>query len=170
MRPKNWAARALRRLSSQINRTAASGRGSQLLRHRRATLDKLSNRRDSLGVTEDYVPTPTEIWDFLVGLKEATESGFLRMESRFTELEKSFDFRMDGLEQRMDRLELRMDGLEQRMDRLELRMDRIEHHMDGIERRLVRIDDRLASLEDLTIRKRLDDHEGRIASLEHRNI
>jgi hypothetical protein len=86
--------------------------------------------------------TPAEIWDFLVGLKQTTESGFLRMESRFTELDA-------------------------RIDRLE---HRLETRIDAVERRVVRIDDRLAGLEDLTIRQRLDNHEGRIANLEHRTI
>ncbi len=142
-------------------------------RLQRAILDKLSNRRDSVGVTEDYVPTPTEIWDFLVGLKQTTEAGFLRMESRFAGLEQRMDrleLRMDGLEQRMNRVEQRMDALELRMDRLERGMDALELRMSNVERRLVRVDDRLVGLEDLTIRHRLDDHEARISGLEHRSI
>jgi hypothetical protein len=86
-------------------------------------------------VTEEYVPTQTEIWDFLVGLKQTTESGFQRMESQIAEVRSD-----------------------------------VERRLNSVERRLVRIDDRLAGLEDLTIRQRLEDHEGRITSLEHRNI
>jgi len=134
----------------------------------RMPLDLSANCGDSWRV-DDYVPMAKESWDFLVGLKEATEAGFARMESHFVEL----SCRMDGLEHRMDRLEQRMDALEHRMDALEHRMDGLEHRMDGLEHRmnrfehrLILIDDRLSCIEDLRIGIQLRDHEQRIANLE----
>lgn len=62
---------------------------------------------------ESNVPTLTEIWDFLVGLKETTESGFNRLtldlhriEQRLVRIEAwNIDARLDDHEQRIARLE-----------------------------------------------------------------
>ena len=100
---------------------------------------------------ENYVPTQAEIWDFLVGLKEATQSGFQRVEARF-----------NAVDDRLNALDARLTGVE-------ARSTRIEAYVLRVERRLIRMDDRLADLERLSVRSRLEDHQLRITRLGQRS-
>ena len=96
------------------------------------------------------------MWDFLVGLKQATESGFQRMES----LKQATESGMESLRQMT----------ESGFQRMDFQLAAMRSDMERFERRLVRIDDRLSGLEDLTIKQRLDDHEARISGLENRSV
>ena len=83
-------------------------------------------------MTEDYVPTPTEIWDFLVGLKQATESGFQRIESQIGVVRSDMERRLEGVQRRLVRIDDRLAGLEdltirQRLDDHETRITDLEH-------------------------------------------
>ncbi len=88
------------------------------------------------------MPTLSEIWEVLVGLKEATESGFARVERRF-----------DGVEYRLSGVEHRLDGVERRLD--------------GLDDRFTRLDDRFSDFQKVTNRL-LSDHERRLARMERR--
>jgi predicted RNase H-like nuclease (RuvC/YqgF family) len=96
----------------------------------------------------EYVPTLAEIWDFLVGFKEATEAGFRRVDASLARLTS-------------DVTELKFDVSELKSDVSEL-----QSHLERVERRVIRIDDRLSAVETLNVSSRLDDHERRIAKLE----
>ncbi len=93
-------------------------------------------------MSEEYVPTLSEIWEVLIGLKEATESGFGRVEHR-----------LDGVEHRLDRVECRLGGVERRLD--------------GLEDRFTRLDDRFSDFQKGTTRL-LSDHERRLTRVDRR--
>jgi len=99
------------------------------------------------------------MWDFLVGLKQATVSGFERMESLTQKVESL-----------KHTVELGFERMESVKQTVESGFQHMESRFAALDRRLVRIDDRLSGLEDLTIRQRLEDHEARITGLEHRNV
>lgn len=113
---------------------------------------------------ENYVPSTTDIWDFLVGLKQATEAGFGRLEARLDRVE----LRLDGVESRLDRVESRLAGVESRLDGVESRLDGVETRLDRMEHRLIRICDRVGLLENVHVTSRFAEHERRIAALEQR--
>ena len=102
---------------------------------------------------DEYVPTLAEIWDFLVGFKEATEVGFARL---------------DGLAR--DVAELKGDVGELKGDVAGLKRDvfRLDGSIQSLERRVVRLDDRLSVFESQHVAVRLADHERRIGQLEAR--
>jgi hypothetical protein len=79
---------------------------------------------DTRRVDNAYVPTPAEMWDFLVGLKETTVSGFSRVELL------------------LDRVETRLESVESHIRVLQTDVSRMEH-------RIVRMDDRLSRIEDV---------------------
>jgi hypothetical protein len=102
--------------------------------------------RDMLRVGDnDYVPTITDVWDFLLGFKSATEAGFARVEGR------------------LDRVEGRLDRVEGRLDRVEVRLGHVEGSLGRIESRVIRI-------ECWNVDRRLDDHEQRILRLERHSL
>jgi predicted RNase H-like nuclease (RuvC/YqgF family) len=87
------------------------------------------------------VATLAEIWDFLVGFKEATEAGFRRVDASLARLTS-------------DVSELKSD------------VSVLKFDVERLERRVIRIDDRLSAVETLNVSSRLDDHERRITRLE----
>jgi hypothetical protein len=89
------------------------------------------------------VPTLAEVWDFLVGLKEATQAGFARTEAGFARIDV-------------------------RLDRMQSDMHSMRSDMHRMERRLVHSDDRMSDFDSLEVGPRLDDCERRISRLEQR--
>jgi uncharacterized coiled-coil protein SlyX len=98
-------------------------------------------------VDREYVPTQREIWDFLVSLKEVTESSFLRVFAKF-----------DGVESRLGSMESRLAGVESRLATVESRLDAVEaglHEVksdmryleERLSRRLAHTDDRLSAFQ-----------------------
>jgi len=75
-------------------------------------------------------PTLGDIWDFLVGLKETTEAGFVRVSGEIGNLQTQVSgLRTDctSLDMRMARIESwhldrRFDALERRVERLEVKL------------------------------------------------
>jgi chromosome segregation ATPase len=104
------------------------------------------------------VPTLAEIWDFLVGFKEATEAGFRRVDTSLARLTS------DVSELKSDVSALKSDVSVLKSDVSVLKFD-----VQRLERRVIRIDDRLSSAETLNVSSRLDDHECRITKLEGRH-
>lgn len=92
-------------------------------------------RRDMLRVGDnDYVPTLTDVWDFLLGFKSVTEAGFARVEGR-----------LDRVEGRLGVVEARLDRVEGHLDRIEGRLIRIEswnvdRRLDDHEQRILRLE------------------------------
>ena len=63
-------------------------------------------------------PTPTELLEAILYLKELTVSGFGRTEVRFDAIEgrlQEHDRRFDAIERRLGRIETRVEDLEQRL-------------------------------------------------------
>ena len=95
-------------------------------------------------MNEEYVPDSREKWEFLVSLKEATLSGFQRVDNQFKTLqrdirsvENSVRFDIRRLEQR---LEARINKLDDRLsnvyDQLSGGLANIREILDGVKRRL----------------------------------
>jgi hypothetical protein len=81
---------------------------------------------------EEYVPDLREIWDFLVGFKEATEAGFDRLTREFAIVKSDVGT-------------LKSDVAIIKSDIVDIRL-----HLERIDRRLLRLDDRVSSLEACT--------------------
>jgi tetrahydromethanopterin S-methyltransferase subunit G len=77
-----------------------------------------------------------EIIEAILTLRQATESGFLRVEKRLAD----HDLRFDRLEARMDTAETRVTRFEalviQRFSQVDARFDRVDARLDDIDRRL----------------------------------
>ncbi|GEM_PF-2421715 len=110
----------------------------------------------------EYVPTLTDIWDFLLGFKAATEAGFARVDARLDVL--AADVSM--LKSDVSVLKSDVGVLKSDVGVLKSDVLRLERDLQRVERRVIRIDDRLSVIEDQRVGLRLDDHERRITRLE----
>ncbi len=98
-------------------------------------LDGASNNRESWRMTGEFdVPNLTDVWDFLVGLKETTESGFDRLSSEMTKVSSQVTI----LSSAVTRLESDLVRVERRVVRIEAW--NVAEWLDDHERRIVRIE------------------------------
>ena len=115
---------------------------SRLPAQARFWLDGASNNRESWRVTSEFdVPNLADVWDFLVGLKETTESGF-------------------------DRLSSEMTTLSSEMTRLSSEVTNLSSAVTRLESNLVRVERRVVRIEAWNVAEWLDDHERRIVRIE----
>jgi hypothetical protein len=88
-----------------------------------------------------------EILEALLSLKEATETGFKRVDDRFAANETRVDrfeanvfHRFDEVDRRLDAMDLRFDAMDLRFDAMDLRFDATDQRLDSIDRRLVAVE------------------------------
>lgn len=109
----------------------------------KVSLDVAPKSRDLRRVTGEYVPTLTEVWDFLVGFKEATEASFEHLTSDVAVLKSDMVVvKSDMVVVKSDIVTVKSDMAAVKSDLKQLQLD-----VQRMDRRLVRMDDRLADLE-----------------------
>ncbi len=92
----------------------------------------------------EYVPTLADIWDFLLGLKAATEAGF-------------------------ERVQIQLGGLDGEIVGIKGELGDIRGELGDLKGQLNRVEARLVRIESWNVDRRLDDHEQRILRLERQS-
>lgn len=108
------------------------------------------------------MPTQRANWDFLVSLKEVTQSSFLRVFAKFDGVESrlgSMESRLAGVELRLETVESRLAGVQSRLATVESRLDPVDAGLREVKsdmrqmeervcRRLAHTDDRLSAFQE----------------------
>ncbi len=92
----------------------------------------------------EYVPTLADIWDFLLGLKAATEAGF-------------------------ERVQIQLGGLDGEIVGIKGELGDIRGELGDLKGQLNRVEARLVRIESWNVDRRLDDHEQRILRLDRQS-
>lgn len=90
------------------------------------------------------MPTLADIWDFLLGLKAATEAGF-------------------------ERVQIQLGGLDGEIVGIKGELGDIRGELGDLKGQLNRVEARLVRIESWNVDRRLDDHEQRILRLERQS-
>ena len=106
----------------------------------------------------EYVPTLADIWDFLLGLKAATEAGFERVQ-----------IQLGGLDGEIVGIKGELGDIRGELGDIRGELGDIRGELGDLKGQLNRVEARLVRIESWNVDRRLDDHEQRILRLERQS-